>query len=49
MTNKPVEDDPKRRRPDLTKAKQLLQWSPTVSLENGLKLTIDYYQKIISQ
>jgi len=49
VTNKPVEDDPKRRRPDLTNAKQLLQWSPTVSLENGLKLTIDYYQKIISQ
>lgn len=49
VTNKPVEDDPKRRRPDLTKAKQLLQWSPTVSLENGLKLTIDYYQKIIDQ
>jgi nucleoside-diphosphate-sugar epimerase len=49
ITNKPVEGDPKRRRPDLTKAKQLLNWSPSTSLENGLKLTIDYYKGVINQ
>jgi nucleoside-diphosphate-sugar epimerase len=49
VTHKPIEDDPKRRRPDLTKAKQLLNWSPTTILEEGLKLTIEYYKKIIYQ
>ena len=32
-------DDPKRRQPDITKAKQLLNWEPVVTLEEGLKLT----------
>jgi len=49
ITHKPIEDDPKRRRPDLNKAKQLLNWSPTTTLEKGLKLTIEYYKKIIYQ
>ena len=34
------EDDPKRRRPDITKAKQLLGWEPSVALEAGLEKTI---------
>lgn len=38
------EDDPKQRRPDITKAKQLLQWEPTISLEEGLKRTIEYFR-----
>jgi len=33
-------DDPKTRRPDISKAKELLGWSPKVSLEEGLKLTV---------
>ncbi|MDQ6676669.1 MAG: SDR family oxidoreductase [Acidobacteriota bacterium] len=37
------EDDPKQRRPDITKAKMLLGWSPVVSLEEGLKLTLEYF------
>lgn len=41
------EDDPSRRKPDITKAKKLLRWSPKVSLETGLKKTIEYYKKII--
>ena len=40
------EDDPMRRKPDITKAKQLLDWQPTVGLEEGLQKTIDYFVKI---
>lgn len=44
---KPIdEDDPKKRCPDITKAKKLLFWSPKINLEKGLKLTIDYFKKI---
>lgn len=37
-------DDPKRRRPDLTKAKRLLNWEPTISLSQGLHPTYQYFQ-----
>ncbi len=33
-------DDPRTRRPDLTRAKTVLGWSPTVSLRDGLALTL---------
>ena len=36
-------DDPKKRKPDITKAKALLNWEPTVGLEQGLSSTIDYF------
>ncbi len=36
-------DDPKQRRPDITKAKQLLGWEPKVPLREGLAKTIEYY------
>ncbi|KFG66918.1 UDP-glucuronic acid decarboxylase family protein [Microvirga sp. BSC39] len=36
-------DDPRRRRPDITRAKQLLGWSPRTSLEVGLKSTIAWF------
>jgi nucleoside-diphosphate-sugar epimerase len=39
-----VKDDPQRRQPDITKAKQLLHWEPTTPLEDGLKETIKYYE-----
>jgi dTDP-glucose 4,6-dehydratase len=39
-------DDPKVRRPDITKAKQLLGWEPKVSLNEGLKNTIDYFRNL---
>lgn len=39
-------DDPKVRRPDITKAKKLLNWKPKVLLDDGLKKTIEYFQKI---
>jgi dTDP-glucose 4,6-dehydratase len=40
------EDDPKQRKPDIGKAKRLLGWEPLVDLDEGLKLTIDYFSKI---
>ena len=36
------EDDPKQRRPDINKAKNLLNWEPVVALEEGLTKTIDW-------
>jgi dTDP-glucose 4,6-dehydratase len=39
------QDDPKRRRPDITKAKRLLNWEPKVDLEEGLIKTLDYFAK----
>jgi dTDP-glucose 4,6-dehydratase len=44
LVYKPLpQDDPKQRRPDITRAKNLLQWEPVVDLEQGLKATIDYF------
>jgi dTDP-glucose 4,6-dehydratase len=39
------EDDPRRRRPDLTRARQVLRWQPTTSLDTGLIKTIAYFRK----
>ncbi|WP_284643379.1 UDP-glucuronic acid decarboxylase family protein [Paenibacillus silviterrae] len=39
----PMEDDPKRRRPDISKAKRLLKWEPAIGLEEGLRRTLDYF------
>ncbi|MDJ0733014.1 MAG: SDR family oxidoreductase [Nostocaceae cyanobacterium] len=38
-------DDPRRRRPDITKAKSWLNWEPTVPLQQGLKLTIEDFRE----
>ena len=43
------QDDPKQRRPDITKAKQLLNWEPAVALEQGLERTIAYFRKALAQ
>lgn len=40
------EDDPKTRKPDISKVKQLLDWSPLVSLGEGLRKTIDYFKTL---
>ena len=39
------ENDPKQRKPDLTKARKLLSYEPKISLDEGLKLTIDWISK----
>jgi UDP-glucuronate decarboxylase len=41
------EDDPKQRQPDITRAKKLLNWQPTVPLSVGLKKTVDYFAATI--
>jgi dTDP-glucose 4,6-dehydratase len=38
-------DDPKTRRPDITKAKEQLEWQPKVDLDKGLKKTIEHFRK----
>ena len=48
LTYKPLpQDDPKQRQPDITKAKNLLGWEPTIDLEQGLKLTIEDFRSRI--
>ncbi len=42
------EDDPKLRRPDITRAKEILKWEPKVKLDEGLKVTIDYFKKTMA-
>src|SRR5712692_8765537 len=39
------QDDPKQRRPDITKAKTLLGWEPKIDLETGLRMSLDYFRK----
>ncbi len=44
LTSRPaLEDDPKQRKPDISRAQKLLQWSPEVDLSEGLRRTIDYF------
>ena len=43
------QDDPRRRCPDITKARELLGWSPQVDLEQGLKETVDYYRSRLAE
>ncbi len=44
----PVSDDPKQRRPDIQLAKELLRWEPLVSLEEGLRRTLEYVRSALS-
>jgi nucleoside-diphosphate-sugar epimerase len=54
VTNSPSEivlrplpvDDPTRRQPDISKAKRLLGWEPTVDLRAGLQLTVAYFASL---
>jgi len=48
IIHKPLpEDDPKQRKPDITLAKEGLDWIPRINLEKGLDKTIDYFKKLI--
>ncbi|NWJ45438.1 MAG: SDR family oxidoreductase [Chloroflexi bacterium] len=42
-------DDPNRRCPDITKARTLLNWEPKVSLEEGIRLTAEYFRELINK
>jgi len=48
ITFKPLpQDDPKQRRPDITRARKYLKWDPQVSLSQGLEKTIDYFRRTL--
>ena len=40
-------DDPKQRRPDISRANELLGWSPKVAIEDGLAKTIGYFETLL--
>ncbi len=42
------QDDPRQRRPDITKARTQLEWEPKINLESGLKLSLQYFQRAIA-
>ena len=42
------QDDPKQRRPDISLAKERLDWEPSVALDQGLGWTVDYFKKLLS-
>jgi dTDP-glucose 4,6-dehydratase len=42
-------DDPKQRCPDISKARQLLEWEPKVDLETGLRMSLDYFREAIRE
>jgi UDP-glucuronate decarboxylase len=46
VTRPPLVDDPKQRQPDITLARKMLDWSPTIPLREGLVKTIAYFRSI---
>jgi len=48
IVHKPLpQDDPKQRRPDISQANQMLNWTPKIPLVKGLEKTIDYFRNIV--
>jgi UDP-glucuronate decarboxylase len=43
------QDDPKQRQPDITLARDMLEWQPSIPLEQGLKLTIAYFEALLRE
>jgi dTDP-glucose 4,6-dehydratase len=43
------QDDPKQRCPDITKARRILNWEPRVNLDEGLRLTLEYFKKRVAE
>src|SRR5205807_11223 len=43
------QDDPKQRRPDISLANSLLAWEPQIQLREGLKKTIDYFERLLRE
>ncbi|MXO86794.1 NAD-dependent epimerase/dehydratase family protein [Altererythrobacter aurantiacus] len=49
LIEKPLpQDDPMQRKPDISKARELLNWQPTVELDEGLDRTIAYFRKVVA-
>lgn len=46
ITHPLPQDDPKQRRPDITKAQEILGWEPKISREHGLKITYEYFKNL---
>ncbi len=42
-------DDPTQRQPDITKARELIQWEPEITLKKGLTRTIAYFENLLRQ
>jgi UDP-glucuronate decarboxylase len=42
------QDDPRQRQPDISKAKAVLGWQPTVQLEEGVRRTISYFDELLA-
>ncbi len=40
-------DDPKQRRPDIARARRLIGWEPEVKLEDGLRMTLEYFRQVV--
>jgi len=50
IRHKPLpQDDPKQRCPDISKARQLLQWEPKIDLETGLRKSLDYFKTAVAE
>jgi len=45
--DKRIQGDPQTRRPDITRAQTILGWEPKVDIEDGLRLTIDHFRKVM--
>jgi dTDP-glucose 4,6-dehydratase len=43
------QDDPKQRRPDISKARHLLGWEPKIKLEDGLKMSLEYFRAAVEK
>ena len=43
------QDDPKQRKPNITKAKEILDWEPRVQLRDGIRKTIDYFDELLKK
>jgi dTDP-glucose 4,6-dehydratase len=43
------QDDPRQRRPDISKAKRLLGWEPKVDLETGLRRSLEYFREVVAR
>jgi UDP-glucuronate decarboxylase len=42
-------DDPKQRRPDITRARELLKWQPKIDITTGIESTTEYFKKVLKE